>query len=549
MKSPIALSFCLSAVVIASSTHAADFKQSKITQVVNEVQIITVDQTRINAEVDDIFKIPDILRTGPASRAELVAKDDTVTRVGANTVFSFDPASRTIDLKEGSLLFHSPHGKGGGSIHTGSATASVLGSTLIVSATPDGGFKVICLEDDVEITLSNGRHQRLSPGQMTFILPGSDHLAPIILFKLDDLTMHSLLVTGFIHPLPSMPLIVREINRQNKMIRSGRVTDTGLLAGNYASPNIVEVIDPNTIQSQVNSQNVKAALGADATINQPSLTSPFIPDPPNHIFLSPTFALVGNDFFANRSFSGFGAHDIYFNTPAASRNPLLVDLSPYAAQYTFDFVAANNLELQGSTTFTGFPIKNSLHLYAGNQITFAPNITLQANLADFQMLSQGAMTLNSDFIYNNIGNVGLSSGSTINLNNTFLQCPGLLTLKAPTAINVIWDTDLHLGPPGANNFVADADNGSVTISSRYSDLSVADTSIQAHFLTLNSGDSILLDASGRTLTATGAGATAKFTAPNLVTINNANLANYGVVNMAAKTINLFNVAFGAGSAV
>ena len=139
MKSPIALSFCLSAVVIASSTHAADFKQSKITQVVNEVQIITADQTRINAEVDDIFKIPDILRTGPASRAELVAKDDTVTRVGANTVFSFDPASRTIDLKEGSLLFHSPHGKGGGSIHTGSATASVLGSTLIVSATPDGG--------------------------------------------------------------------------------------------------------------------------------------------------------------------------------------------------------------------------------------------------------------------------------------------------------------------------------------------------------------------------------------------------------------------------
>jgi len=62
----------------------------------------------------------------------LVAQDETVTRVGANTIFSFDPANRTIDLKQGSLLFHSPHGKGGGTIHTGSATASVLGTTLIV---------------------------------------------------------------------------------------------------------------------------------------------------------------------------------------------------------------------------------------------------------------------------------------------------------------------------------------------------------------------------------------------------------------------------------
>jgi hypothetical protein len=73
------------------------------------------------------------------------------------------------------------------------------------------------------------------------------------------------------------------------------------------------------------------------------------------------------------------------------------------------------------------------------------------------------------------------------------------------------------------------------------------TSIQAHYLTLNSGDSILLDCSGHTLAATGAGATANFTAPNLVTVNNTDLSSYGVVNMAANTIVLKNVAFGDGS--
>ena len=69
------------------------------------------------------------------------------------------------------------------------------------------------------------------------------------------------------------------------------------------------------------------------------------------------------------------------------------------------------------------------------------------------------------------------------------------------------------------------------------------TSITTHFLTLNSGDSILLDAAGKTLTATGVGATANFTAPHVISLNNANLTAFGLVNLAAKTINLYNVAF------
>ena len=108
--------------------------------------------------------------------------------MGANTIFSFDPANRTIDLKQGSLLFHSPHGKGGGTIHTGSATASVLGTTLIVVTTPNGGMKVIDLEGAVEVAFTNRLKQKLDPGQMTFVLPGGNQLAPVIIFRLDELT-------------------------------------------------------------------------------------------------------------------------------------------------------------------------------------------------------------------------------------------------------------------------------------------------------------------------------------------------------------------------
>jgi FecR protein len=539
MKKSLALTLCFSCVAAVSTSRAADFKQSKVTQVVNDVQIISAaDQTKKNAALNDVFTMPDILRTGASSRAELVAEDDTVTRVGANTIFSFDPASRTIDLQQGSLLFHSPHGKGGGTIHTGSATASVLGSTLIVSATPNGGFKVISLEDQAEIKFLNGLHQQLNPGQMTYILPGGNHLAPIVIFRLDDLTKNSLLVKGFDHPLTSMPLIIREMEKQLKLIESGKATDTGLLAGDNATSDQVEVLDPNTIQSTVSSQTAQAALAADATINKPSLTDASIPVPPSRIFMDTPFSLAGNSFFAGQTFRGFAARNIFFNTPAANLNPLTISLSSYAAKPEFDFVAAQDLNLEGSVTFSGLSSQNKLSLVAGNQITISPNVTLTANVGDFEIIAPAALTLDGVTILNSVGDIGIASGSVLNIENgVSINNAGLITLKAPQAVNITSDSDVDVGVNGTS-IITDPDTGQVNLSSKNGSVNVTDTSIQTHFLTLNSGDSILLDASGKTLAATGTGATANFTAPNLIAVNNANFSSFAVLNMVANTINI-----------
>jgi FecR protein len=546
MKNSLASLWISSFLVFAAAGHAADFKQSKITEVVNDVQIISAaDQTQKSATVNEVFAIPDVLRTGPASRAELVAKDETVTRVGANTIFSFDPASRTIDLQQGSLLFHSPHGKGGGSIHTGSATASVLGSTLIVCATHNGGFKVICLEDGAQIKLPNGLKQQLSPGQLTYILPGGQHLAPIVLFKLNDLLLHSLLVKGFDHPLASMPLILHEVNKQTKLIKSGRVTDTGLLAGDNASPDQVEVIDPNTIQAVVSPESPQTAMKANATLDQPSLTDPGIPTPPGRIFLDQAFNLAGNRFFAKKTFTGFAAKNILFDPADVNPAGLNLDLSPFANSHDFDFVAAKNITIANSVTFNGLSSQNRLFLIGGKQLTLAPNITLEADAGDFELATPGVLTMNGGNILNNTGDIGLTSGSTINILNGFINDPGLMTFTAANAINIIWDSVVFI--TGNSILTTTAKNGQVTLSSRHSTLTVNNTSIRTHVLTLNSGDQILLDASGRSLTGTGKGATANFTAPNLIDVKNADFTSWAVVNMAANTINLFNVAFGSGS--
>ncbi len=74
MKNNAALILCLATVAVCSVSRAGDLKQSKLTQVVNDVRIISAaSQSEKNAGVNDVFMMPDILRTGAGSRAELVA--------------------------------------------------------------------------------------------------------------------------------------------------------------------------------------------------------------------------------------------------------------------------------------------------------------------------------------------------------------------------------------------------------------------------------------------------------------------------------------------
>src|SRR5271170_6390969 len=94
---------------------AAPLTQSTFTEVIHDVNVVAEpSKTATPAKVNELFQTPNLVRTGGDSRAELTAPDQTITRIGANTVFSFEPAGRDINLEQGSILFHSPKGKGGG---------------------------------------------------------------------------------------------------------------------------------------------------------------------------------------------------------------------------------------------------------------------------------------------------------------------------------------------------------------------------------------------------------------------------------------------------
>ena len=235
---------------LALPLHAASLTESTFTEIINEVNTLSAAGDATTAKSGDILKAPQRVRTGPQSRAELTAPDQTITRVGANTVFSYADSGRTLNLEQGSLLFHAPKGLGGGTIKSGGAAAAVLGTTVAVSATTGGGFKVILLEGKGKVTLPNGNSVTLKAGQEVFVLPGGTEFSKVFNINLDKLVGGSLLVKGFSHELSSLPLILLAIQDQDSQIKSGAASDTGAPPEFFLPPpapgNGQNVLDPAT---------------------------------------------------------------------------------------------------------------------------------------------------------------------------------------------------------------------------------------------------------------------------------------------------------------
>lgn len=243
----------LAALLARFSSPAAPLTESTFTEIVNDVNTVSTSGGATPSRLNDVLKAPERVRTGAQSRTELTAPDNTITRVGANTIFSFSDSGRTLNLEQGNLLFHAPKGLGGGTIKSGGASAAVLGTTLIVSATADGGFKVILLEGKGKVKLPGGPSATLHAGQLVFVMPGGK-LSRVLTINLGRLVNGSQLVNGFNHELSSMPLILAAIDAQNKLFKSGKAVDTGWPADPLAPPqpgNGLEVLDPGTYEAAV----------------------------------------------------------------------------------------------------------------------------------------------------------------------------------------------------------------------------------------------------------------------------------------------------------
>ena len=131
----------------AAPLWAVELKEAEITALKNIVEHDTGEgkgATPAHAS-EKIFEKSKV-STAAASMAELTFADTSITRVGANTSFSFQSKERLVKLEKGTVLINTPPGAGGATVDCGGVTAAVTGTTFMASVDGNGNKMFVLLE-------------------------------------------------------------------------------------------------------------------------------------------------------------------------------------------------------------------------------------------------------------------------------------------------------------------------------------------------------------------------------------------------------------------
>jgi hypothetical protein len=229
----------------AQGGTGAVMKEARVTQVVKDVKILSSQAEPRPATLSDTVRGDTAVRTGVESRAELTFADLTIARLGANTIFSFNEGSRTVDLGNGAILLHVPKGSGGAKIQTAAVTAAITGTTVIAEYHPKSYAKYLVLEGVMRIYLKGvlGESMLMHAGQMMILNPNAKRLSEVVDFDQDRLLKTSLFIQGF-RPLPSVPLMAEVQHDQLEKKAAGELIDTNLVI--FGRGTLVTLTDPQS---------------------------------------------------------------------------------------------------------------------------------------------------------------------------------------------------------------------------------------------------------------------------------------------------------------
>src|ERR1022692_649960 len=96
----VALAFVF-AVWFPAALNAAPIKEAQVTAVIKDVTLLSPEGESRPAVLKDELRDGTAAQTGDDSRAELTFANQTIARLGPNTVLSFKDGTRSLDLKDG----------------------------------------------------------------------------------------------------------------------------------------------------------------------------------------------------------------------------------------------------------------------------------------------------------------------------------------------------------------------------------------------------------------------------------------------------------------
>jgi FecR protein len=192
-------------------TAAAPLQEARVSQVIQDVRLLEAHGARA-AMVNDRITLERAVRTGKQSRAEVTFTDLTITRLGANTIFSLKAGAREVDLTSGTILLSVPSGAAPVRANTTAVTAAVTGGTALLATGPPTKFMVL---EGIGTIYPRGHPEKavtVHAGEMVVV---TEHgvISEPMQFDVSLVLQTSLLIIDF-PPLPNLPLILEVANQQ-----------------------------------------------------------------------------------------------------------------------------------------------------------------------------------------------------------------------------------------------------------------------------------------------------------------------------------------------
>lgn len=139
----------------------------------NTVQLFLQQRQPRPAKVRDAIVPGDAVKTARASMVELQFNDRSLARIGEYALFQFVPNTRTLQLKNGTILILIPPGRGTTQIRTPNAAAGIRGSALFVRYIPETDTTIVgaLTNSGIQVTTDDeSAQQPLQAGQMAVVV-------------------------------------------------------------------------------------------------------------------------------------------------------------------------------------------------------------------------------------------------------------------------------------------------------------------------------------------------------------------------------------------
>ena len=422
---------------------AGPLTSAEVTKIINRVSVIDPEKGDRSALIRDVIKDDLGLQTGEKSRSELLFQDNTLTRIGAETFFSFKTGTRDMTLEKGSMLLQVPKGLGGAKIHTAAVTAAITGTTIMMEYFPGRHIKVLVLEGSLRLSRNGtlGDSLVLRPGKMVIMRPDAKRIPDPVDVDLAHIVKTSSLVNfPDSPPLPSTALIQAAIDDQAKQMVKSNLVPTNLVMGHgtdvilASNDQLTRIIaPPRSPAGNINGSPVAGAPAAPATGPGGALTAILAPPPATGPVTVNTPIIPSNP--VNNLHSPAGSiGPVTVNVPIIASNPVNSLLSPTSG---LGPVVNNLLGVNTTGATTSISISSSTQLLgllsnvapaAGGTITVSPtalgvntHVTVPAGVVP--STSVNTVVVNVSTVG---GTVNVGVNIPLNINNSLPIAPGVV---------------------------------------------------------------------------------------------------------------------------